>query len=335
MPDSTKRPPVRVADDALDDDEAPISEPRPSSPMADPSILGTSAPSNDADAPLPPDAAPVAGSGTAIPVTPELTRAFLAKKATRDRIREVVEYRVPRGTQEADIENRIQDASVRAITTTALAQSVAGMRPWVSRIAQNIVIDYYRGNAKHLKWLNPAIDVQELPPDAAAEGEESEVPPEDPTAPPRPIEELDGRMLDGWLERNVKSKADRLTLEMIRYKAKTGKTNAEVAAEFGITEKAYDNRVLRFKAGWGPKRKKARRDMVRTIVLLLLAALVVAAALWWLLHRHKTLEAIGPTAVPVLRPAPTASASAGPEKFNQADPTEEDPQKPRPPQPGQ
>ena len=52
-------------------------------------------------------------------VTRELTFAFLAKKAARDRIREVVEFRVPRGTQESDIQDIVQEANLRAMTTTA------------------------------------------------------------------------------------------------------------------------------------------------------------------------------------------------------------------------
>jgi DNA-directed RNA polymerase specialized sigma24 family protein len=321
MCDSKKDPPIRVADDALDDEDAPISDARPSSPVADPGILGTTAPSNDAVAPLPPDAAHSSHDAAAVQVTPALTRLFLAKKATRDRVREVVEYRVPRGTQEADVENLIQDANVRAMTTTSLARSVAGMRPWVSRITQNVVIDHFRANAVHLKWLNRSVDVQELPPDPAAEGEEAEIPPADPTAPPRPIEEMDERMLDSWLEKNVKSKADRLTLEMLRQKARTGATNAQIAAELGITEKAYDNRVLRFKAEWIPKWKRHRREMRRNLALLIVAAVVAALVGWWLYGR-KSVEEIGPTTVPVLRPVPTASASAEPEQFNQAAPTD-------------
>jgi len=56
-------------------------------------------------------------------------------------------------------------------------------------------------------------------------------------------------------------------------------------------------------------------------VVALFLGLLLAGALWWLLH-GKTQEAIGPTAVPVLSPAPTASV-APPEQFHNADPTQE------------
>jgi len=327
QPDSTRRPVLPVTDAAFDDDDAPISEPRPSSPAADPGILEMGAPSNDIDAPPPPDAAAIAADDAGVPVTRELTYAFLAKKATRDRIREVVEARVPGGAQEAEVLDIIQEASLRALETTSLARSVAGMRPWVSTIAQNQVIDHYRGNAKHLRWLNRGVDVQELPRDAATEGDEAEVPAADPTAPPRPIEELNPWMLGPWLNANVETKAEKLTLEMMKQKATTQQTNAQVAAEFGITEGALDQRVQRFKAKWIPRWKKHKRDQALVVVALLIG-LLLAGALWWLLH-GKAQDAIGPTAVPVLSPAPTASV-APPEQFNNADPTQEEtPTKPQ------
>jgi DNA-directed RNA polymerase specialized sigma24 family protein len=319
-PDSTGRRRLPATDGAFDDEGAPISEPRPSSPAPDAGILDRGVPSNDIDAPLPPDAAAIAADDAGVKVTRELTYAFLAKKATRDRIREVVVARVPSGAQEGEINDIIQEASLRALETTSLARSAAGLRPWISRIAQNQVIDHYRGNAKHLRWLNRSIDVQELPRDAATEGDEAEVPAADPTAPPRPIEELNERMLGAWLQANVETKGEKLTFEMMKQKATTLQTNAEVAAEFGMTEGALDQRVQRFKAKWIPRWKKHKRDQALLVVALFLG-LLLAGALWWLLH-GKTQDAIEPAAVPVLSPAPTASV-APPEQFNNADPTQE------------
>ncbi len=320
-PDSTRRPRLPVADDAFDDEDAPISEPRPSSQAADPATLGMDAPSNDVDAPLPPDATAIVADDAGIPVTRELTYAFLAKKATRDRIREVLEARVPRGTQEADVLDIVQKVNLRVLEATSLARTVAGMRPWISRIAQNQVIDHYKGNAKHLRWLDRSIDVQELPPDAASEGDEAEVPAADPTAPPRPVEQLDEKALRRWLKANVEAKGERLTLEMLEQKAVTGQTNAVVASEYGMSESAFDQRVQRFKSKWIPLWKKHKRDQALMVVLLVLLGMALAAALWALLH-GKTQDTIEPAAVPVLSPAPTASV-APPEQFNNADPTQD------------
>jgi DNA-directed RNA polymerase specialized sigma24 family protein len=334
MADPPKRPRLPVADEAIDDEEAPVSDARPSSPAPREDFLERRGPANDIEEPLPPDGegfaledAPVPASPDAIAVTRALTSAFLGKKATQDRIRDVVVYRAPRHTQDADVRDMIQEANMRVLSATSLARSVAGMRPWVSRIAQNTVIDHYRGNAKHLKWLDRSVEVQELPPDDACDGVDAELPPDDPTAPPRPIEVIDPRMLDRWLDKNVTTKADRLTLEMIRQKARKKQTNAEVAAEYGITERAYYARVERFKAEWVPRWKEHREERNRTLMLLLLVAgaLVLLALAWWLLR--PTRADIGPAAVPVLEPVPTASASAPQDdRFNQADPTNPPPE---------
>jgi DNA-directed RNA polymerase specialized sigma24 family protein len=326
-PDSQRRPFHHVADEAIDDDDAPISEPRPSSPAADPSILDGPARWTHTDAPLPDDSGsfavvdlPDEAEASRAPVTRALTNVFLANKSTQARIREVVEARVPRGTQEADVKDILQQANERALMTRALARSIPGMRPWVSRIAQNAVIDHFRSNAYQLKWLDRSVDVQELPPDEAMEGVDAEVPPEDPTAPPRPVEEPDDRMLGRWLAENVITKADRLTLEMIERKAASKKTNAELAAEFGVTEDAYDRRVQRFKLKWIPLWKRHQRRKQQTLMLLLLGALVLAAAVtWWLLHRAVPAP-LHPTLIPVVTPAPTASAAPPP--FDHSNPTQ-------------
>jgi DNA-directed RNA polymerase specialized sigma24 family protein len=339
-PDPKRRPPLTVADEALDDEEAPISDARPSSPAADPALLEARGPFSAAEAPLPADdahfpltEAPSSPEAAALPVTRALTKAFLAKKAAQDRIREVVEYRVPRGTQKADVNDLIQEANLRAVATSSLARSVPGMRAWVSRIAQNAVVDHFRGNARHLKWLDRSVDVQGLPPDAALEVDPLEGRPEDPAAAQRPIESIDERSLQQWLETQVKTKADHLTLEMIRQKAAAGMANAALAAEFGITEGAYDQRVQRFKAKWVPRWKQYRKERQWAIVVLLAVggAALLVAALWWLLYGPKKTERIGPTEGPDLRPVPTASTPAPePDRFNQAQPTHREPLKPEP-----
>jgi DNA-directed RNA polymerase specialized sigma24 family protein len=202
------------------------------------------------------------------------------------------------------------------------------MRPWVSRIAQNVVIDHFRADATQLKWLDRAVEVQELPPDPAAEGEEAETPPEDPTAPPRPVEIVDERRLVTWLRNSVRTPSDRLTLEMLVEKATTQKSNAAIAAEHGMTEAAFDNRLLRFKARWIPQWKRSEERRKQNLMLMVVVFVLAAAAaiVWWVLHGPKKTEPIGPTEVPVLAPAPTAS---GPE-FDNAQPTQpRDTQPPR------
>ncbi len=262
-------------------------------------------------------------------VTRALTNAFLVTKAARERIREVVEARMP-GEQESDVEDVCQQALEKALTTTELARSVAALRPWVSRIAQNAAIDHLRRGAKHIKWLDRSVDAQELPPDPAMEGED----PADERrleAVARPsADEDDARgMLGRWIDRQPLTKADRLTLEMIRDQAKNGGTNADLAARYGMTVAAWDNRLLRFKGKYVERWKRHRE---RQLVLLLIGvalALVVAVLVGrWLRGRE---EPPTPAVVPE-RVAPSASAAPAPapapapeDRFNQAAPTDAGP----------
>ena len=102
MPDSKNNPSLRHSGAPASDDDAPIREPRASSPEPDAFLLGFGASSNDAAVPLPresgtfaDDHAPKDDDDAGKTATRALTNAFLAKKATQDRIREVVEARHP------------------------------------------------------------------------------------------------------------------------------------------------------------------------------------------------------------------------------------------------
>ena len=334
---SSKTPPPPPSSGALDDDgEAPASDPRPSSPEPVTDLEDHGLPTG-ADAPLPPDEGVPAGEGDvgspeapgAPPVTRALTNAFLATKAALARIREVVEARVPKGLQKADVDDLVQQALVKALSTTSLARSVPGMRPWVSTIAQNTVIDRFRADAKHLKWLRRDVDVQELPPDPANDGEEEEA--RKLEGVPRPPAEDAPGMLARWIDGQDLSKADRVTLEMIRDHAKNGGSNTELAARFGMTTPAWENRLHRFKQKWVPHWKKHRRDRMLLLVLLGAAAVAIAlAVLWWLLRPAREIRP-DLSVAPRRRPAPSASADAAPPvegRFNQAVPPQEEPEPP-------
>jgi hypothetical protein len=108
-----------------------------------------------------------------------------------------------------------------------------------------MVIDQYRGDKKHLVWLRRDVDVQELPPDEATAGEEEQRKLEGVAR--APAEEPEQGMLGKWVDAQDLSKADRLTLEMIRDHAKNGGSNTELAARFGMTTFAWDTRLYRFK----------------------------------------------------------------------------------------
>jgi DNA-directed RNA polymerase specialized sigma24 family protein len=282
----------------------------------------------DDEAPLPPDAEALDEKADGSPpVTRELTNAFLATKAALARIREVVEARVPKGVQEADIKDIVQKTLLKLLATTSLAKTVGGLRPWASRAAQNTVIDHYRGDKKHLVWLRRDVDVQELPPDEAVDGDEEERKLE--PVPRPPVEEPDKGMLGTWIDAQPLSKADRLTLEMLRDHAKKGGNNDDLAARFGMTTAAWDNRLLRFKQKWVPRWKKHRRD--RVLLFLVIGAALIAIAIAVLRWLGKPADTVKPDYSVAPRPRAVPSADAAPPddgRFNQAVPPEDEPQGP-------
>jgi len=322
MTDATK-PPEPPASDPLppvDDEEAPVSGPRTSSPPADPFLLDEDRPIKD-EAPVAPDEAECP------PVTRALLNAFLGTRAAQDRILQVVTYRCAKDTPRDVIEDLVQRASLKALTTKWLPRSVPRMRAWLSRLTQNEVVDYFREENARARWFDRKANVEELPPDPASEGDELDVS-TDPSDPPRPLQTVDDAMLCAWLATQKLSAADQLTLEMLRHREKTGEDNAQVAARFGMSLKAFESRLQRFKAKWGPRWSRERARRTRTMVFLWLVAGLALGLVAWLLWKGATRERVV-TRPPVVPPVPSASASSSatpepvePPVFNQAAPTD-------------
>jgi hypothetical protein len=293
------------------------------------------------DAPLPPKDAPVPPVKPPIPVTRELTNAFLALRSTQDRIEQVIAARCQGCVQESDRDNILQDANERAIGTKALADSVENLRPWVSRIAQNMVVDFFRRQAVQAKWLVAGVDVEELPPDPVnapddevnvADVAEFEAAANDVTPP------TDERWTIGaWVEAEIAKRKephrtrDGQLLEALRYKAAHPKTTDEaVAAVFGMTRDKYKHRLATFKAHYVPIRRRyvQRRFAIFAFILLGIVALVVAIRAW---KRGRPAIGADPDAKPLVATPPSASAPPlpPPDRFNQAVPTR--PSSPEPP----
>ncbi len=279
---------------------------------------------------------PPSGSDGAPPaVSIDLLRLFLAKKSTQDRILQVVAARMPRGTPEHLLRKVLSDVNLKVMYTTALPRSPETMRPWVSRVAVNAVFDHLREQTKQAKLHPP-------PPEddhgryglsfaeterMAKRSEHDDAPSEDDDAPSSdddlpfddaleepeqegaPMNEddaqVDASVLSDWLRDAVKTKADALTLEMIRFKANSGVDNARLAAEFGMTETAYNNRLLRFKAKWVPAWKKAKALRLRKLAFLGLLILLLIGIALALLYRW-----LSRPVAPPARAIPTAPASA-------------------------
>ncbi|HEY6464287.1 MAG TPA: hypothetical protein VIY73_29165 [Polyangiaceae bacterium] len=286
-----------------------------------------------ADSPNPPSAAPTASpsgatgapandSPSTVPVTRELVVAFLAKKATYARVLQVVKARAADREQRVVVEDIAHDALTRGLTTEALPRTVEGMWGWIAQVSVNQVKDHYREEAKHLRWLNREVDVDEVLGGPPMDGE-AEVPADDSTAPPRPVHQGNEDALRSYLRKNAKSAADQLTLEMIETKAARKLTNALLAAEFGMSEGAYDRRLQRFHTKWIPRWRRSveRKDRIVTVVVIVAIVIAVAAAIVMAL-RGAVGESIGPAVEPTLAPAPSASAAPVEAPFNQSVPAQ-------------
>jgi DNA-directed RNA polymerase specialized sigma24 family protein len=291
-------------------------------------------PPKPVDAPIPP-------VNAAIPVTRELTNAFLALESTQDRIEQVISARCEGNVQASDMENILQDVNERAIGTKALADSVEGLRPWVGRIAQNMVVDFFRRQAVQAKWLVAGVDVEELPPDPVnapddevnvADVERFEAAANDVTPP-----KDESWTLGAWVEAEIAKRKephrtrDAQLLESFRYKAAHPKTTDEaVAAVFGMTRDKYKHRLATFRAHYVPIRKRyvQRRFAIIAFILLGIVALVWAFFAW---KRDRPAIGADPDAKPLVATPPSASAPLPPppERFNQAVPTR--PSSPEPP----
>jgi DNA-directed RNA polymerase specialized sigma24 family protein len=305
MPDEKTDAPDDGVIAIVPDEPAPVSSSRPSSPSSDASVPGEAAPSGVDPA--------------ANPVTPRLMELFLAKNSTQDRIRQVVAANLPKGATKSDIDEVSQRVNLKAMSTASLPRSVEGMRPWISTVAANATNDYLNERTRDRKRFDRTHDVSDLPDDEAMTEALASIPMVA-AASSEPDEPLVGGELFDWLSSKTTSKADKLTLEMIRTKAVTNASNTDVAAEFGMSVAAYDNRLLRFKAKWVPQWKRYQRARLALLLLIILLLLAMAALAWWIIRPRPQTTRFPPTtpsSVPVL-PLPSASSTEGPPRFDQA-----------------
>ena len=286
----------------------------------------TDAPDDGVTAIVPDEPAPVSSSrpsfpssDASVPVTPKLMELFLAKNSTQDRIRQVVAATLPKGAKESDVDEVSQRVNLKAMSTASLPRSVEEMRPWIGTVAANATTDYLKERTRDRKRFDRTHDVSDLPDDEALSEAVGSIPVVG-AASSEPDASLEGGPLYDWLSSRTTSAADKLTLEMIRTKAVTKASNAQVAAEFGMSVAAYDNRLLRFKAKWMPQWKRYQRMRLALLLVIVLLLLAMAALAWLIIRpRPRTTHTpqLTPPVVPVL-PAPSASASEGPPRFDQA-----------------
>jgi DNA-directed RNA polymerase specialized sigma24 family protein len=223
-------------------------------------------------------------------------RGLLGRRETQEYIRHVVVGRVSEDFPRADIDDIVNDANVAALRSTSRPWSMETARGWLGTVTARAVAMHFRRGAVHAKYLELEADVEELA-----------APPDDDLAPRMSVSR--------WLAHAVADNPrDQETVEILRYKADTGKSHAEVAADHAMTTSALKNRVSKLKARYEPEWRKRER----TILLLVLFGIgvVVALALWLLLRPR--LPVLGPDVYP---PEPKPTATVPPAPFEPAQPT--------------
>jgi DNA-directed RNA polymerase specialized sigma24 family protein len=239
-------------------------------------------------------------------------RQVLASREAQARILAVVKRRVGKGAPDHLVDDIVQNANVTAITATSRPRTRATALGWLATLAARTVADHFRREAVHRKWLEPDAELDEL----AGEPEQA---PED------------NWLLGRWLAQVVvESARDQETYELLVYKANTGKTLEEVAADHAMTTGALKSRIFALKNKYQPRWQRRQRMM---FLLLLLGALGLVLLIVWLLRPppHQDIQPAHDFVIPAEKPTVVPTD----DPFNRALPHEEPAKPPVPNKPVQ
>jgi DNA-directed RNA polymerase specialized sigma24 family protein len=192
-------------------------------------------------------------------------RDFVSRADTQRHIRKVIVARLNGQAPAHLIDDLVQQANLEVLASKSPPRSMATANGWVAIVAARTIAHHFRRDAVHAKWLKPEVEVEELATEAA---------------------EADGASDPKWLITNwlgplvVENARDQETYELLLYKARTGKTHAEVAADHAMTEGALKTRIRALKTKYEPQWRRRQRMI---LVFILLGAAATIAALVWLL----------------------------------------------------
>jgi DNA-directed RNA polymerase specialized sigma24 family protein len=242
-------------------------------------------PSLEADA-LPLADAPLSDVRLPTGLTAAELRAFLGLPATQARIRAVVVARVKGKAPGALIEDLVQQANVDALTASSRPRSMATAMGWLGTLTARAVVNHFRRDAVHARYLEPEVDLDELP-----------------SGPDEPISSAPEWLLTDWLRPRVAGNPrEQETYELLVYKAKTGKTHAQVATDHGMTEGALKSRIRALKMKYEPQWRRRQRTFILLILAGVAAAIAVIAWLLWPSH-HDPLGSSPPATAPLIERA--------------------------------
>jgi DNA-directed RNA polymerase specialized sigma24 family protein len=259
-----------------------------------------------------------ARSGRYASISPAATRAFLGKTETQSLIRSVVRARLARDTPSDVVDDIVQAANLRMLSTPSGPRALTTARGWACAVTRSEIVRYFRRKKAEARWLVDDADIEDHP-----------------DLGPEPSGDL---LIGPWLAKAVHgAETDEETLEILLKKAAGDRTFESVAEEFGMRPGALRKRVFDFKTKYEPRYRR-RQEMF--VLLILFGAAAIAIALWYLLRPVTPVILPDPTA-PVFHQAPKveptdtpfepAQPAPAPQPTSLAPPVPA----PRPPQPPQ
>jgi len=294
MGDSEKNLFLPESDPSLEDEAGPPSDVRPAASLAG------EAPANDAE-----------GSR----VSDKELRAFLGRRDVQARIRAIVDARVSPGAPDDVRQEIVQQTNLAVLTSRSRPRSMDTAPGWLSTVTVRAVAAHFRAEARHRRWQQPDVEIEEIP-DEPADVNDA------------------GWLIAPWLASAVAGdERDQETYELLVYKARTGRSSAQVAADHGMSESSFHTRLWRFKKRYLPRHRRRERTM---LLLFLFLGAAAAAIVAWAVWRSRQTGTIGPDpSVPVPRIAPSVapSVTAAPDTpFEPAAPTRRPPPQKAPPE---
>jgi DNA-directed RNA polymerase specialized sigma24 family protein len=191
-------------------------------------------------------------------------RAYVSRPENLAAMRKKVARKVPRD----DVDDVVNVALTKALSTKSPPSSVAGIPGWIRTVVRRAIARYYRERQPR--------DEREVLTDLIDEYVD-------------PSTELDwnvdGWLIRPWLERQVEGNdREEELFDILMEKANTGVTYEALAAKYGMTLTALSSRIFQFKKKYVPRFKRYKENAILLLLGGVAAILIAVALVLWLLR---------------------------------------------------